>query len=46
MAEDNPELFFITESPDINSLHEGTAGLGKHMFAFVNLISRSVKFCL
>jgi hypothetical protein len=33
---------FSAESPGINSLHEGTAGLGKHMFAFGNLISDTV----
>jgi hypothetical protein len=39
---DNPELFFIIESPDINSLHHGTAGLGEQMFAFGNLVSHTV----
>jgi hypothetical protein len=33
---------FSAGSPGINSLHQGTAGLGKQMFAFVNLISLAV----
>ena len=37
---------FIIESPGINSLHHGTAGLGEQMFAFGNLVFGTVMFCL